>query len=153
LLDAALGADSPPSIGPAGAYWLGQAYHRGGLDAPMVKQYEQALPGCRGTLAVRMMVALAEYHFENGHFGEARSRYQSVAAIDRGPWGALAAERLAELALRDGRTEECLTCGQVALAYPGARRDVILRTMGQAHERVGNVTQAIRCYAGMVPGR
>jgi tetratricopeptide (TPR) repeat protein len=153
LLDAALGAGGSSPIGPAGTYWLGQAYRRYGLDAPVAKLYEQALPSCRGVLAVRMTLAVAEYHFENGHADEAKSRYQAVAAIDRGPSGALALHRLAELALRAGRTGECLAYCQTALTFPDVRRDQVLRTMGQAHERSGDVAQAIRCYAGIAPGR
>jgi hypothetical protein len=82
----------------------------------------------------------------------ARQRYLAVAATDAKELGTQAELRLASMALRERKAEECVRRCRVVLERPGVDRLEVLALMGRAYESQRQYRLAADCFAGRVPG-
>lgn len=144
-------AESGKPFGPAGQLlfggWLGAA----GRPAEMQKVYATASESAPGIWGVRIALAAGEGLFAAGDKAAAKSRFTAVAAADRGEYGDRGRLRLAEIALADGRADECVRLCRQVLARDHEDRTTVLRLLGRGYERLNRPRAAAECFAGRLP--
>jgi tetratricopeptide (TPR) repeat protein len=144
-------ADNGTPFGPAGQLlfggWLGEAGH----PREMLKVYAAASESAPGIWGVRIALAAGEGLFAAGDKAAAKSRFTAVAAADGGEYGDRARVRLAELALADGRADECVRLCRQVLARDHEDRTTVLRLLGRGYERLNRPRAAADCFAGRLP--
>ncbi len=151
LLEALLAYREEQLLGAVGLMLAGQAYRDLDLGDEMAAMYERAQPRVSSTLAMAMKADVAEHLMASGKKG-AVPLLRTVAA-STGPWAVRAQLRLAELALRDKRPDECLKlCQKVLSSADAAAAGDATRLMGQAYTQKGDHASAARCFAGKPPG-
>ncbi|MCU0703551.1 MAG: tetratricopeptide repeat protein [Fimbriiglobus sp.] len=139
------------AFGPAGRFlfagWLGQA----GEPKEMLKILDAASEVARGPWAVRIALAGGESLFATGHRAAARGRLTAAAAADGGEYGDRARVRLAELALDEGKADECVQLCRQVLARDYEDRTKVLRLLGRGYELQNRPRAAAECFAGRLP--
>ena len=73
------------------------------------------------------------------------------AAADAGGPGDRARVRLAEIALADGKADECVRFCRQVLARDHEDREAVLRLLGRGYERMNRPRAAAECFAGRLP--
>ncbi len=150
LLEALLCYREEPLLGPVGLVLAGQGYRDLGLGDEMAARYEKALPGVGEALALSMKADLAEHLLASGKKG-ATPLLHAVAAAG-GPHSARAELRLAEMAYKGKRLDECLSrCRKVLGAGDAALGGEAARLMGKVYTQKGDHAAAARCFAGRPP--
>jgi tetratricopeptide (TPR) repeat protein len=150
LLTSLLAYQEDSLLGPVGRMLAGQAYRDLALGDEMALQYAKATPGVGSMLALSMKADLAEHLLASGKKGAA-PLLREVAAVP-GPRAARAELRLAELALKQKRPDECLTrCRKVLSAGDTSTGGDAVRLMGQAYTQKGDHAAAARCFSGRPP--
>ncbi len=144
-------ADYGLPFGPAGRLvfggWLGDA----GEGKEMLTSLDAAAETTRGKWAVRLALASGDHLYSRGEVPAARGRYTAVAAADGGEFGDRARVRLAEIALADGKADECVRFCRQVLARDHEDRDAVLRLLGRGYERMNRPRAAAECFAGRLP--
>lgn len=144
-------AENGKPFGPAGQLlfggWLGEAGH----PQEMLKVYAAASESAPGVWGVRIALAAGERLFADDDKAAAKSRFTAVAAADRGEYGDRARVRLAEIALLEGRTDECVRLCRQVLARDHEDRTTVLRLLGRGYERLNRPRAAAECFAGRLP--
>lgn len=138
-----------------GALLVGRAYAALGLGEQMVETFQQALRrGVPKPVAHEISLELAEFAVAAGNLAEARKHFYSVYRKARPAMSRRAGMRLAELALAERNTDDCLgICRKLLSEAEKADAAAILRLMGQAFEQTGDHQQAAQCFAGRPPAR
>ncbi len=138
-------------FGPAGrlvfAGWLGDA----GESKEMLTALDAAADTTRGKWAVRLAMASGEELYRTGSVAAARGRFTAVAAADAGAQGDRARVRLAEIALADGKADECVRFCRAVLKREHEDRDTVLRLLGRGYELLNRPRAAADCFAGRLP--
>jgi tetratricopeptide (TPR) repeat protein len=150
---ALVGATRDSTLGPTGILLMGRAYRDLGLGDKMVDLYHNALqkdvpPAIRS----EMDFDTSEQLFAAGEVADAIHGFTRLAQTGSGKWNRLAAVRLAEIALDDGRPEHCREWCRKLLEPPDSTHaSTALKLMGQAYAREGVHQKAALCFAGHVP--
>lgn len=151
LLEALLAYHEEHLLGPVGLMLAGQAYRDLDLGDEMAALYEKAQPGVGTTLALAMKADLAEHLLASGKKG-AVPLLRAVAAAS-GPPAVRAQLRLAEIALKEKRPDECLKlCQKVLASADASAAGDATQLMGQAYTQKGDHASAARCFSGRPPG-
>jgi tetratricopeptide (TPR) repeat protein len=144
-------AENGKPFGPAGQFlfggWLGEAEH----PNEMLQVYAAASESAPGIWGVRIALAAGEGLFTAGDKTAARSRFIAAAAADGGGYGDRARVRLAEIALADGRADECVRLCRQVLTRDHEDRPTVLRLLGRGYERLNRPRAAAECFAGRLP--
>lgn len=144
-------ADYGRPFGPAGRLvfggWLGDAGER----KEMLTAYDAAAETARGKWAVRLALASGEALYAGGEVTAARGRFTTAAAFDAAAHGDRARVRLAEIALTDGKADECVRFCRQVLARDHEDREAVLRLLGRGYERLNRPRAAAECFAGRLP--
>lgn len=151
LLAALRGAGDVSAIGPGGTLLAGRVYRDLGLADRTAALYDAASVATRGPLAARMTFEVAEWYDLLDRRNDARQRYLAVAVIDPKGYGPSAELKLAEMALRELKADECVRRCRALLARDGADKAAILAVMGKGYELARNHRAAAACFAGRVP--
>ncbi|MEK6257849.1 MAG: tetratricopeptide repeat protein [Planctomycetota bacterium] len=139
-------------LGPTGQLLIGKALHELGLADRMVELYSRSLEHqMPANIANEMKFAIAEQRHAEKKPEEARSLWQEVSADGEGVWQNRSCLRLAELALADGRADDCVAACRALHHSDGIPRTDVLKLMGRAYEQLGNDALAAQCYAGRMP--
>lgn len=138
-------------LGPIGYLLAGQTYREIGHFDRVAGLYDAATQFVRGPLAIRMMFEAAERYDQLDFREEARKRYSVVAVIDREEWGLKAELRLADLAVRDRRGQECVSRCRALIGRKGIDTSEVLALMGRGYEFLKQYRLAADCFAGRVP--
>jgi predicted Zn-dependent protease len=151
LIAAVRRADFGKPFGPAGQVLFGGWVGEAGDGKEMFAAYESAAETARGVWAVRLTLGTAEHLFAAGDTKGAKSRFTAVAAADGGEHGDRARLRLAEIALADGRADECVLFCRVVLKRDYEDRTTVLRLLGRGYEQLNRPRAAAECFAGRLP--
>jgi tetratricopeptide (TPR) repeat protein len=152
LLKALHAAGDARKIGPGGALLAGRVYRELDLGGRMAALYDEVSESTRGPVAARMTYDAATWYDLTERPELARQRYLAVAATDARELGAQAELRLAAMALRQRKAEECVRRCRAVLDRPGVDRPEVLALMGRAYESQRQYRLAADCFAGRVPG-
>jgi tetratricopeptide (TPR) repeat protein len=144
-------ADYGSPLGPAGRLVFGGWLDDAGEGKEMLAAYDAAAETTRGRWAVRLALASGDHLYARGEVPAARGRYTAVAAADAGEHGDRARVRLAEIALADGKADECVRFCRQVLARDHEDRDAVLRLLGRGYERMNRPRAAAECFAGRLP--
>jgi tetratricopeptide (TPR) repeat protein len=155
LLASLLAVRKEKSLGPVETLLAGQAFRELAMDEEMVALYESAMKDrtdIPGWIGAEMNLALADVAFSSGQTNKAVARLTELAKQSDNPWAPVAMLRLAEMALRERRNEDCLHWCRSAAESQDARvcRDA-LKLMGRTYEQLGQHKLAAACYAGQIP--
>ena len=113
--------------------------------------YQKSLPSLSGPLAEEMTYAVAEDYFARNQRLSAFALFRALAK-DEGKLAGTAKLRLAEIALRENKPQDCLAwCRRLLAEKPPVDRTTLLNLMGQAYEAVGEHRKAAVCFAGQEP--
>lgn len=140
--------DIMPVLGHAGTYLQGQACRRLNLGEMMVQLYDEPLGDLKGPLAWEMANENAEWLFQSGRLAEAKSRFESIAALPLPELANRARVRLAWITLQQGRIEECLIYSDRLLKDLPEHRREILTLMAEAYRAKGDYARAAEAMAG-----
>ena len=152
LLAALLTVQDSPLLGPEGLALMGQAYRELGMPGEMMRFYQKALKRLRGPLASKLTLELAEEYWAANKPGAALPLYQKLVAGGPSNEGKRARLRLAEIALAEKKTQDCLKCCRELLQEKtGVDVPTVLRLMARAYEQNGEHDKAIRCLSGQLP--
>jgi tetratricopeptide (TPR) repeat protein len=152
VLAALLGAQKTNLLGPVGSLLAGQAYRDLGMTDQMAKVFEKAISEARGPAGSEMMVTLAEYYYTADKKNEAVRLLSTLSQTESAKWQVTAKLRLAEIALKEQKPQECLDQCRVLLTDKKAQDKIpILNLMGKAYEVNGDHQRAARCFAGQTP--
>jgi tetratricopeptide (TPR) repeat protein len=152
LLAALLTVRDDPLLGPEGLALMGQAYRELGMQEQMTRLYQKALTKLRGPLASKLTLELAEEHWMADKPEAALPLYQKLIAGEPTKEGKRARLRLAEFALAEKKTQDCLKfCRELLQEKAGVDVPAVLRLMAQAYEQTGEHEKAIRCLSGQLP--
>src|SRR5579885_629317 len=152
LLGTLLAAQEDAVLGAPGRLLAGQAYRELAMPEQTARLYEKMIPTVQGPLRDEMLCTLAEVWQAGGRRDAAAKLYAALADAPSGRWGPHAQFRLAEMALEERSTNDCLRWCQKLLRegrYPDAA--AVLKLMGRACEQAGDYQQAARCFRGEVP--
>jgi tetratricopeptide (TPR) repeat protein len=150
LLAALLAYHEEPLLGAVGLVLAGQAYRDLSLGDEMAGLYQKAASGVGPALAMSMKADTAEHLMASGKKGAVKLLREVAAAS--GPRGIRAELQLAEMDLKQKRTDECLTrCRKVLSGGDAATCGEAARLMGQAYTLKGDHASAARCFAGKPP--
>ena len=139
-------------LGPTGQFLIGRALHELGLSDRMVELYTRSLEHhVPANIANEMKFAIAEQRQAEKKPEDAKSLWQEVSIGGEGVWQNKSRLRLAELALADGRADDCVDACRSLHHADGIRQTEVLKLMGRAYEHLGNDTRAAQCYAGQMP--
>jgi tetratricopeptide (TPR) repeat protein len=152
MLKAMLTAADARKVGPGGALLAGRIYRELDQGERMAVLYDAVSESVRGPVAVRMTFDAATWYDLIERPELARQRYLAVAATDAKELGTQAELRLASMALRERKAEECVRRCRVVLERPGVDRLEVLALMGRAYESQRQYRLAADCFAGRVPG-
>jgi TolA-binding protein len=153
LMWAIVGAGRETILGPTGILLIGHAYREVGLGDKMADLYQKALQeGIPAALKPEMSYDIAEHALSTGDVRAAIHGFTDLASHGSGKWNRFARLRLAEIALDDGRPEDCLESCR-ALLDPRDEKDaaIVLKLMGRAFEQAGIHQKAAVCFAGQIP--
>jgi tetratricopeptide (TPR) repeat protein len=139
------------ALGPGGTLIAGRAYRDLGQSERTVALFDAAAVATRGPLAQRMAFDVAEWYDLLAQNDPARQRYLAIAVSDPRGLGPKAELRLAEMALREKKVDECLRRCRGLLARDGVERAAVLAVMGRGYEQKKNYRAAADCFAGRVP--
>ncbi|MDD5209140.1 MAG: tetratricopeptide repeat protein [Elusimicrobiales bacterium] len=118
---------------------LGTAYEAQGLRQEALKQYQAAVRG--GPKCAECWLALGNYEFTDGRFGEAGAAFRK--ALKAAPQHSGAANNLAMTLLADnGSLTEAEALGLQALQNAGALRPYVLDTLANIFLRQGRCAEA-----------
>lgn len=151
LLEALRGSGDVSALGPGGTLLAGQVYRELGLPDRTAALYDAASVATRGPLSARMTFEAAEWYDLLDRRNDARQRYLAVAVIDPKGYGPSAELKLAEMALRERKADECVRRCRALLAREGTDRAAVLAVMGKGYELTRNYRAAADCFAGRVP--
>ena len=155
LLGILLTPREAPWLGPMLPYLRGKGLRELGLAQEMVALYDRQAKSVRGPLTERMLVEVAETLFAAGQDALARARLEVLrsAAVKAGNAELLikVSLRLAELDLRAGQTDACLSRCRELLKDQAADRGAILALMSRAYTSKKDHARAAACLAGEVP--
>jgi hypothetical protein len=151
LLAALSDSGDAAALGPGGTFLAGRVYRDLGLVERTAALFDAASLTTRGPLAQRMTFDVAEWYDLLDRADAARQRYLAVAATDPKGLGPKAELRLAELALRERKVDECLRRCRALLGRAEAERAAVLAVMGRGYELKRNYSAAADCFAGRVP--
>jgi tetratricopeptide (TPR) repeat protein len=155
LMWAIVGASRESVLGPTGVLLMGHAYRELGLGEKMVDLYRRAIQdGVPPVLEPELSYDMADHALTTGDVSDAVSGFTELATRGSAKWSRMAKLRLAEIALDEGRQEECLKWCRESLDASGASSSDapnILKLMGRAFEQLGVHQKAAICYAGQVP--
>jgi tetratricopeptide (TPR) repeat protein len=151
VADTLVGIGEGRLLGPAGYLLAGQVYREIGRFDHSAGVYDAARELTRGPVAVRMTFEAAERYDQLDLREEARKRYSVVAAVAQDEWGSKAELRLADLAARDRRGEECIRRCRALLGRKGIESKEVLALMGRGYELLKMYRSAAECFAGHVP--
>ncbi len=151
LLDALRASNDGAALGPGGTFFAGLVYRDLGQTERTVALFDAASLTTRGPLAHRMTYTVAEWYDVLGRPDEARQRYLAIAATDPAGLGPSAHLRLAEMALRERKADECLGRCRALLKREGIDRAAVLALMGRGYELQRNFRAAAECFSGRVP--
>lgn len=104
----------------------------------------------RGPLAQEMAGLAAEQLLHEGRRDEAKVRFTALATQE-GLWPIRAQLRLADIALREGKTNDCLARCQALLKAKKGDKTEVLTLMGRAYQLAGDHRRAAKCFAGEMP--
>lgn len=149
LLSALLAYREDSLLGAIGLVLAGQGYRDLDLGDEMMPLFKKAIPGVGKALALSMKADMADHLIAAGR-KDAVPLLQVVAATS-GPRAARAELRLAEVALKENRPDECLSRCRKILTGGGPESSQAARLMGQAYTHKGNYVAAASCYAGRPP--
>jgi tetratricopeptide (TPR) repeat protein len=138
-------------LGPSGYLMAGRVYREIGWYDRSAGVYDAASAIVRGPLAMRMTFEAAERYDHIDLRNEARKRYTVVAAVDREALGTKAELRLAELAARDRRGQECVERSRALIGREGVDVAEVMALMGRGYELLKQYRQAAECFAGRIP--
>jgi hypothetical protein len=131
---------------------MGQAYQELGLEDRMATLYQEVLPRARGPVAFQMTRAVGDFLFAGDDPLLAQPLFESLVEAADPRWSAEACLRLAELALLQNRPRECLKWAERLSGDRSAKYyPKLLRLAGQAHEKLGNLDAAAKCFSGHWP--
>lgn len=152
LLASLLTVHDDPLLGPEGLVLMGQAYGELGMQEEMARVFEKALKKLHGPLASQLTWALAEAYWSANKNEAALRLYQKLIAEGPSNGARRARLRLAEIALAEKKSQECLkSCREMLQEKAGVDIPVVLRLMAQAYEQLGEPDKAIRCLSGQLP--
>jgi tetratricopeptide (TPR) repeat protein len=159
LLTALLAVRDDAIVGPSALVLMGQAYQELGMHEEMVRVYGKALPKLRGPLASELSLALADAWYGRGDSVPTADKreaalklYQKVIAGGPSSGARRARLRLAQIALAEKKTQDCLKCCRELLQEKaGVDVPAVLRLMAGAYEQAGERDKAIRCLSGELP--
>jgi tetratricopeptide (TPR) repeat protein len=151
FLHAAHEADEGRKLGPAAVYLVGLAYREMGRPDRMVALYDAAAETTHGPIASWMTFDAADRFYKLDARYEARQRYLAVTVSDPEGLGPTAELRVAELAARDGRGEECIRRCLRAAGRPGVDGSKLLAVLGRGYELQRDYRRAAECFAGRLP--
>jgi tetratricopeptide (TPR) repeat protein len=140
------------NLGASGFLFAGQVYCEIGRYDRAAGLFDAAARVTLGPVSVRMLFEAAERYNELDLRAEARKRYVVVSATESNDWAARAELRLAELAIRDRRGDECIRRCQALLGRDGVERSEVLDRMGRGYELLKMYRSAADCFAGKAPG-
>jgi len=139
-------------LGPTGQLLIGRALHELGLSDRMIDLYTRSLEHHVPTnIANEMKFAIAEQRQTEKTPEDARSLWLELSIDGEGVWQNKARLRLAELALAEGRANDCIEACRSLHHADGIRRTDLLKLLGRAYEHLGNDASAAQCYAGQLP--
>lgn len=140
-------------LGPFGQHLIARAYYDLKMFDQAAQVCEKNLARMQGAWANEMLFLLAEANMGRLKLAEATKLFTDLSAKDKSRWAAPAQLKLAQMALGENRAQDCLEACQKLWAEqpPGVDRSAILQVMGEAFERLGDLPQAARCYAGQPP--
>jgi tetratricopeptide (TPR) repeat protein len=147
-------------VGPAdffghhGYLVLGQTYERLGLFEPMQHLYSQALQEkIHGELRSRILQELATYYMHSGRRHDALTTLVSMSQDGTDRWQRHALTTMAELALADGRLNQCMKACRdlLQVAQTPQEKGRLLQLMGRVYQQEDNYYYAALCFAGMLP--
>jgi tetratricopeptide (TPR) repeat protein len=152
LLAALLTVQDDPLLGPEGLALMGQGYRELGMQGEMTRLYQKALTKLRGPLASKLTLELAEEHWAADKPEAALPLYQKLISGDSSKEGKRARLRLAEIALAEKKSQDCLKfCRELLQEKAEVDVPAVLRLMAQAFEQNGEHDKAIRCLSGQLP--
>ena len=131
---------------------IGRAFSEMGFDDKMAQLYWQlAFEGVTPQLEPEILYSLANYEFTHDAAESAILKWSKLADAGVPKWASRSRMRLAEVALSEGRGEDCLNYCDSIKNFDGIVRSDLSRLMGQAYELLGDDDMAAKCYAGFVP--
>ncbi len=138
-----------PWLGDCGRTLIGRAYREVDLGEQMAEVYSRALANSvREPFASEMKLSLGEYLLSVGDEQQGLALLTDVREAQHSPWPDKAALRMAQWELSQHREQDCLSiCHE--LLRRDSDRAAVLRLMGTAYERSGNLAKAAECYAGV----
>ena len=144
-----LNPDSP-WLGDCGRTLIGRAYREVDLGEQMAEVYSRALTNSvREPFASEMKLSLGEYLLSVGEEQPGLALLTDVREAKHSIWPDKAALCVAQWELSQHREQDC-----ISICHELLRREVnrasVLRLMGTAYERSGNLAKAAECYAGVV---
>lgn len=131
---------------------IGRAFSELGFDDKMAQLYWQlSFEGVTPQLEPEILYSLANYEFNHEGGEAAVLKWSKLAESGTPKWASRSRMRLAEIALSEGRGEDCLNQSEAIKDFDGIIRTDLSRLMGQAYELLGDDTMAAKCYAGLLP--
>lgn len=141
-------------LGQTAELLIGRAYSDLGLEDHMAGIYGRMLKaGVAENIQQQMTFALADYELANGRPESAEAKWRSLCTATPNRLTDKARFRLAEIAYKDGRYQECLEACEMIHQGEGVALIEIQKLMGRAFEQLGQFGIAARCYAGQYPAR
>lgn len=153
LVSSLMGIKASSPLAPCGVLLVGRAYAALGLNEQMAETFERALKsGVSKPIAHEISFELAEFAHLSGKSDKASRHFTTVFERAKPARARRAGMRLAEIALSDQRTDDCLrTCRRLLAKSDKADTPEILRLMGKAFEQAGDHQRAAHCFAGQLP--
>ena len=139
-----------PYLGDCGRTLIGRAYVKVNLGVEMAEVYSQALSkSVREPYASEMKATLGKYLLSIGDEQEGLALLTSVREAKQSPWSFAATLTMANWELSQHHEQECLDiCQELLHLDADVDRTSVLRLMGAAYERTGNLAKAAECFAG-----
>lgn len=151
LVTALLQLRQENTFGHVGNLLVGMAYRDLSMWDLAAQTYEHALKDLKGPLADEMAFHYAQALVKLEKSAEASGRLLQLVQ-SKSPWAYRAQFQLAQIDLENRRGKDCIQrCKQLLMEPTTIDQGDLLTLMGQAYERLGNFTQAARCYAGQLP--
>jgi tetratricopeptide (TPR) repeat protein len=141
------------SLSSSGMLLVGRAYAALGLSELMAETLEQTLErGVPKPIAHEISLELAEVAFSAGRGDEATRHLKKVYNRAKPVKSRRAGMRIAEIALADKRTDDCLdVLRQLLKEAEKSEVPPLLRLMGKAYEQAGDNQRAAQCFGGQLP--